>query len=1248
MTNRLSMRWKRAIVLALVAVICAFVAPTSIDGQLTITALPVGMPSSLRLGWSGPLALKKLDGSANVDTVALGHPALVGYLIAIAEANNSTEWLPFTQLEGLFADTKSDVSEILAAAYDFAHRDVITVIGDLKDLTTTQDVLKRFSIPEISPNSFLPELTRNHDTLYPFFMRNSFSLVSIARETVRLVQALGYTRSCLVYSNEAFAISGSTVYFESAKNLGLELPVSPNYIAGETDWSSLIQRIVDARLRIIMFLGNPYDLRALWRFAAKLEGLNNIVGDGYLWVINYSVAAPVLTTDASGVLIADLASLAAGQVSTLINTDPTNPAAIRFQQLYRQTPYNANASTVHPEDLTRQVPYTALFSYDATWISIRALHRMIYELGVDPRPLENRALLMQTMVNVSFLGATGPIQTDTKGDRTTSFAVGNFKRSTNTWVPVGFLGPNNPPHIDLYPGQDFEWPGSDPMAKPVDHEVRTIRVISSPVQVGLIVTCGFILLVCILLQAMVAWFRNSRVLKASSPIFLLINLIGVELLCSSVIPRVLESHYEWSPQVCNADLFLANIGYTLLIGALLVKTIRLHQIFQHKSLASRREFSDPVLLLMLFGLVAIEVGMLLGLAVGLPMSIRLREYGTLEDYYVCRTSSETENELNTIYLPVIMVTRFALILVTTVVVYRVRDLPDQFNETKQLGLTIYNLLFLSVLLPAIDGTLGRGLDTPVIAYSVCIFLICSVSVCILFLPKLNSLRLARASGEGITQAPPHLPLPAGVGGLGVGGAGGGPTTRADEKARYRAGPTVSDGSEFLPTPVLGPARHHHHQHLQLNKGAGVELVSLIDSDNPDRLVDGLSGDGGGSGRSQRHGGGGGYGGNPLSDPLSPVLENGYTMSPEKAGSPDSGESEPLTGAGTAGRSAKLSSAVAGVTPGGYVPRGSSSSRGPSHTAANTTATARASEPRSSASAEPRNHSHHHHLHRHHHHTNQGTLSSLAVGGGSSASISSGDAPSQLSSNDDLSQNHSHTMFTPQNTQLDSGLGVDQVQLMQQRLFAAAGAGSAAAASGASSAGLGEGLSRSSSFASHSKSSSALGTSSHPQPLASAVSSTSSPPLTRPGSMRLVTIPASGPSSNASTPIVQPTGNSGTDGSVVGGSSPYSMLPGGGALPPAALPFGGGVDHASSTAASSPTGTPLRGMSPTTSPGLHATLSGVHIPRHMMADMLEFIREQSAFEEYKMHRAEFDEFRKRKNASQPFASTDDVIVHLASK
>jgi hypothetical protein len=62
--------------------------------------------------------------------------------------------------------------------------------------------------------------------------------------------------------------------------------------------------------------------------------------------------------------------------------------------------------------------------------------------------------------------------------------------------------------------------------------------------------------------------------------------------------------------------------------------------------------------------------------------------------------------------------------------------PAAFNETRSITVTVYNLLFLSILLPAIDAAMSRGKDAALVAYSACVFAICSATILILIAPKL--------------------------------------------------------------------------------------------------------------------------------------------------------------------------------------------------------------------------------------------------------------------------------------------------------------------------------------------------------------------------------------------------------------------------------------------------------------------------------------------------------------------------------
>jgi hypothetical protein len=145
----------------------------------------------------------------------------------------------------------------------------------------------------------------------------------------------------------------------------------------------------------------------------------------------------------------------------------------------------------------------------------------------------------------------------------------------------------------------------------------------------------------------------------------------------------------------------------------------------------KHHLKDQYLLIILFGLIVLSSAMLTGLCLGDRFYLELSPFDSTSDYEYCISKYQL-----TVYVPLILSTRFALLLLTTIYAYKIRKTPDLFNETGQLVFTIYNLFFLSIALPTIDLTMGRGKDLAMIAYGICIFIICVLTTLIMFVPTL--------------------------------------------------------------------------------------------------------------------------------------------------------------------------------------------------------------------------------------------------------------------------------------------------------------------------------------------------------------------------------------------------------------------------------------------------------------------------------------------------------------------------------
>ena len=309
------------------------------------------------------------------------------------------------------------------------------------------------------------------------------------------------------------------------------------------------------------------------------------------------------------------------------------------------------------------------FAYDSVWFYARAIDRMQREFGVDLQGYTSspgtKALFLEVLKNVSFVGVTGPISVDHNGDRIAPFDILNFQGTSV--VNVGTVTAQGVTRY--FPGVSVQFMGG---TKALDHLVRDLHPISSSVREAMfsvtIICLGVVALGMVLLYGL----RKEAVFKAASPPFVGSMLLGVMLLLTSIFPRVYENHDGGTIAGCTADLFLTNYGYTLIVGSLLLKTVRVERIFLSRRFQQRVltnwHLSGGLLLLLL-----IQTAILLGLVLGNPLRLSLARFDDHDDYIYCDSTHG-----NTEYTAAIYSFRFALLLVTAIYSYRIRDIPDDF------------------------------------------------------------------------------------------------------------------------------------------------------------------------------------------------------------------------------------------------------------------------------------------------------------------------------------------------------------------------------------------------------------------------------------------------------------------------------------------------------------------------------------------------------------------------------------------
>ncbi|XP_025988330.1 metabotropic glutamate receptor 2 isoform X2 [Solenopsis invicta] len=219
--------------------------------------------------------------------------------------------------------------------------------------------------------------------------------------------------------------------------------------------------------------------------------------------------------------------------------------------------------------------------------------------------------------------------------------------------------------------------------------------------------------------------NDTPVVRASGRELSYVLLSGI-LLCYLVTFTLI---FKPTHIVCGIQRFSAGFCFTVVYAALLTKTNRISRIFNAGS-AKRPSFISPrSQLIICSGLVSVQILINIVWMIIDPARA-MHHYPTMEDnLLVCNNYIDTSYMIAFTY-PII------LIIVCTIYAVLTRKIPEAFNESKHIGLTMYTTCVIWLaFVPLYYGT-GSNVALRITSMSVTISLSASVTVVCLFSPKL--------------------------------------------------------------------------------------------------------------------------------------------------------------------------------------------------------------------------------------------------------------------------------------------------------------------------------------------------------------------------------------------------------------------------------------------------------------------------------------------------------------------------------
>ena len=241
-----------------------------------------------------------------------------------------------------------------------------------------------------------------------------------------------------------------------------------------------------------------------------------------------------------------------------------------------------------------------------------------------------------------------------------------------------------------------------------------------------ITSCGLVATLCIIIVFII--FHKHKVVKASSRELVAILFAGLILCYIMPFPFIARP----SVAICTIRRFGIGFSFSVCFSALLVKTNRIHRIFNNaatKSTKLPRFTSTLSQVIFTFILVSVQIIMaVIWLVLERPAVII--QYGPRSAELSCKASP-------IIGIAVLLSYNFLLLLLSTYFAFRARKVPENFNEAKYINITLYTLCILWLaFMSTYFATTQLGIRFQTISLTLAIILSATTTLVFLFIPKI--------------------------------------------------------------------------------------------------------------------------------------------------------------------------------------------------------------------------------------------------------------------------------------------------------------------------------------------------------------------------------------------------------------------------------------------------------------------------------------------------------------------------------
>ena len=524
-----------------------------------------------------------------------GLSLLSGHRIARDEINNRTDLLPGYHIELIVKEIEDcsvlevglGLTNLLKYTVNPPCYPVVAVAGLVCSSHTSSlsPVVghDEFSLIQLSAaNSPIFETLNNR---FPHLWRFSGSAIVYSDTIVAIMDYFNWTRIGILYN------VGSVFHSEIARNLHQKITTSKNltFSFGLQDLGKLyiktaISNIIDTETTIVVSLLDEHQTEVLLSETLK----HGLVYPRYIWIHIEKLQSYY----ESSKLRHEVYNATRGHMYLFVQREPKqNDTVLLSGKMYATLRYELSEDFTLLKEIYNESRSSPLgfvnACYDQLWAMALALDKAFPILRGRNFTIDNytigqndiTAVMEEQMANLSFQGAGGWIKFNQHRGVSTPVEV-YWILDDGKQEHVGIYNPLNPSDFCVH---------INASKLPNDILQRTYKLIHIPLPVAVLfyILTGAVMIFITIQLIVYLYYREHKVIKATSPYLSLLMFVGCYLICFSTVLHITYNSFATSPHA-YALLFQISFigivnGYNFILSTLFLKLLRVKHVFSFSS-----------------------------------------------------------------------------------------------------------------------------------------------------------------------------------------------------------------------------------------------------------------------------------------------------------------------------------------------------------------------------------------------------------------------------------------------------------------------------------------------------------------------------------------------------------------------------------------------------------------------------------------------------------------------------------------